>query len=170
MKPNVQDILAILAVVIALSEIAFAIYKYSKETIRKKQYDTIIVYNEMFENIYLLREKYYEKFIRAPLFEYSNISSDGELYKLIMNELTKWESFARGLEYEIYDFDIYIHLAPKELSDIFKALSCFVDEEIKNKNYKLLFSDFQILSTKTALCVQNKIDGKKIPQKYRRVG
>lgn len=67
-------------------------------------------------------------------------------------------------------FDIYIHLAPKELSDIFKALSCFVDEEIKNKNYKLLFSDFQILSTKTALCVQNKIDGKKIPQKYRRVG
>lgn len=170
MGQNIQDILTISGVVIALAEIAFAIYKYSRETMRKKQRDTIVVYNELFGNIYLLREKYCEKFTRTPLFEYSNILSDSELYKLIMNELTKWESFARGLEYEIYDFDIYIHLAPKELGDIFKSLSCFVVEEINKKNYKLLFNDFQKLSAKTALCVQNKIDGKKIPRKYRKVG
>ncbi len=165
-----QNILTILGIAITLSEIAFVIYKYSEEAIRKKRYDTINVYNELFENIYLLREKYYEKFTGTSLFEHSNISSDKELYKLIMNELTKWESFARGLEYEIYDFDIYIHPAPKELCDIFKSLSCFVDEEIKNKKYDLLFSDFQILCTKTILCVQNKIDKKTLPKKYRKVG
>ena len=165
-----QNILTILGIAITLSEIAIAIYKYSEEAIRKKRYDTINVYNELFENIYLLREKYYEKFTGTSLFEHSNISSDKELYKLIMNELTKWESFARGLEYEIYDFDIYIHLAPKELCDIFKSLSCFVDEESKNKKYDLLFSDFQILCTKTILCVQNKIDKKTLPKKYRKVG
>ena len=170
MEQNIQDIFTILGVTITLIEIAFAIYKYSRETMRKKQHDTIVVYNKLFETLYLLREKYYEKFIKTPLFEHTNISSDNELYKLIMNELTKWESFARGLEYEIYDFDIYIHLTPKELCDIFKALSCFVDEEINKKNYKLLFNDFQKLSTKTILCVQNKIDGKKIPKKYRKVG
>ena len=170
MGQNIQDILTISGVAIALAEIAFAIYKYSKETMRKKQRDTIVAYNELFENIYLLREKYYEKFTGTLLFEYSNISSDSKLYKLIMNELTKWESFSRGLEYEIYDFDIYIHLTLKELCDIFKSLSCFVDEEINKKNYKLLFNDFQKLSTKTALCVQNKMEGKKIPKKYWKVG
>lgn len=159
-----------LGVFITLLEIAFAIYKYSQETMRKKRYDTINVYNELFENTYLLRERYYEKYIGTSLFEHSHISSDKELYKLIMNELTKWESFARGLEYEIYDFDIFIHLAPKELCDIFKALSCFVDVEIKNKKYDLLFNDFQKLCTKTVLCVQNKIDKKPFPKKYKKVG
>lgn len=85
-----------------------------------------------------------------------------------MNELTKWESFVRGLEYEIYDFDIYIHLSPKELCDIFKSLSCFADEESKNKKYNLLFSDFQILYTKTTLCVQNKKDKKLSPKSIRK--
>lgn len=146
-----------LGVFITLLEIAFAIYKYSQETMRKKRYDTINVYSELFEKTYLLREKYYDKFAGLSLFEHSHISSDKELYKLIMNELTKWESFARGLEYEIYDFDIFIHLAPKELCDIFKSLSHFVDEESKNKKYDLLFNDFQMLCTKTILCVQNKM-------------
>lgn len=71
-----QNILTILGIAITLSEIAFAICKYSKETIRKKRYDTINVYNELFENIYLLRDKYYEKFTETSLFEHSKLSSD----------------------------------------------------------------------------------------------
>lgn len=166
----IKNMLTILGVVIALLEIAFGIYKYVKETRRKKQYDTIRIYNRLFESLYSLREEYYKKYKDASLFEHNTVSSDKIMYKLVMNELTKWESFARGLEYEIYDLEIYISLAPKELCTIFNSLNCFVDEEIKIKNYDLLFNDFKSLCSNTTIYVENKINKKPIPKKYRKVG
>ena len=162
---NWDTIIAGIGVTIALLEIAIAIYKYIAETERQKYMDTISIFNCLFEETYLLKEKYLNKF-SLPLFCAEKICSNDELYKDTMNLLTKWESFSRGLYCHVYNFKIFIYLTPKELSEFLTLLDDFVIKERIRKNYKRLFRDFTTLTNDISICVQLKIEGKRIPSKY----
>lgn len=47
------------------------------------------------------------------------------IYKSVMNHLTLLESFAKGLEYEVYDFKTFVYLTPNELFEILNSLKQF---------------------------------------------
>lgn len=83
-----------------------------------------------------------------------------------MNHLTLLESFAKGLEYEVYDFKTFVDLTPNELFEIFNSLKQFVYDERKSKSYELLFNVFISLTDVMSLCIQTKLQGRKIKFTY----
>lgn len=151
-------IFSIVGVIIALLEVAFAIYKYVKETKRRRCSETINTYNKIFRDTYELREKYYN-ITNENLFNSQKIHQNEELCKLTMNHLTYLESFAKGLEYEVYDFKTFVYLTPNELFEILNSLKQFVYDERNSKSYPLLFNDFIRLTDVMSLCIQKKLNG-----------
>lgn len=105
------------------------------------------------------------------LFAFEALQADdaSDLCNKVLNLLTHFESFAKGLEYNIYDFRIFIYLTPHEMFEILNTLTQFVYEERKKKRYDLLFDDFIALVSCTSLCMQKKLNHKKIPKKLKRV-
>lgn len=148
--------------------IIWAIYQYTKEATRKKRSETLDVYACLFNEIYTLRDVYYKN-TNELLFSSEKIHADTMLYKEIMVLLTHIESFARGLECDIYDFEIYIYLTPEEMFEILNSLKQFVYDERKIKAYSRLFNDFTHLIDVTSLCVQKKISNKRFKKKYRKI-
>ena len=130
---NWDIIIATIGVVIALLEVAIVIHKYILETERQKYMDTINIFNCLFEDTYLLQE-HYLKICSSVEFSAEKISSNDELYKETMSLLTRWESFSRGLYYNVYDFKIFIYLTPKELSELLTLLEDFVIKGRIHKN------------------------------------
>lgn len=160
-------IVAIIGVVIAMCEIAIALYRYILEIERQKYIDTINIFESLLGETYILKEKYIEYFPNAQnVLDAENISSNAELLKCTMNLLTRWESFSRGLYYHVYDIKTFIYLTPKELAMLLMLLNDFVIKECSRKNYPRLFSDYRELTACINECVQLKIEGKKIPRKY----
>ena len=70
----------------------------------------------------------------------------------------------------VYDFRLFIDLIPKELSDLLVLLEDFVKKARIEKKYERLFKDFTDLTYEITNCIQLKIDGKKIPRKYKKRG
>ncbi len=158
-------VVSIFGVVIALIEVGFIIYKYSKETTRKRRSETIEIYNKIFNDTYTLVDKFKE-LTKKTLFDSEDIRTNPDIYKSVMNHLTLLESFAKGLEYEVYDFKTFVYLTPNELLEIFNSLKQFVYDERKVKSYELLFNDFISLTDIMSLCIQTKLQGKKIKFTY----
>lgn len=158
-------ILSIIGAAVALLEVGFIIFKYSKETTRKRRSETITIYNKIFNDTYKLRDEYY-KATQKKLFTSDDIRNNSDIYKSVMNHLTLLESFAKGLEYEVYDFKTFVYLTPNELFEIFNSLKQFVYDERKVKSYELLFNDFICLTDIMSLCIQAKLRGKKIKSNY----
>lgn len=150
---------------IALCEMGFAVFKYSKESIRRRRSETIAVYNTIFKETYTLREIFYNT-TNKELFASKEIHNDPQIYKSVMNHLTVLESFAKGLEYEVYDFKTFVSLTPNELFEILNSLKQFVYDERKAKSYDLLFNDFIYLTDVMSICIQKKLRGEKISVKY----
>lgn len=157
--------ISILGAAIALIEVGFIIYKYSKETARKRRSETIAIYNKIFKDTYILLDNY-KKATNKSLFVSEDINNNPDIYKAVMNHLTLLESFAKGLEYEVYDFKTFVYLTPNELFEILSSLKQFVYDERKAKSYDLLFNDFIALTDVMSLCIQAKLQGKKIKFKY----
>ena len=158
-------ILSIIGTSVALIEIGFVIYKYSKETTRKRRSETITIYNQIFNDTYTIRDKYYNV-TQKMVFTSEDIYKNPEIYKSIMNHLTLLESFAKGLEYGVYDFKSFVYLTPNELFEILNSLKQFVYDERRIKSYDLLFNDFIYLTDVMSLCIQTKLNGKKIKFRY----
>lgn len=158
-------IISILGAIIALIEVGFIIYKYSKDTTRKRRSETIAIYNKIFNDTYALLDNY-KRVTNKPLFVSEDIKNDPDIYKAVMNHLTLLESFAKGLEYEVFDFKTFVYLTPNELFEIFNSLKQFVYDERKAKSYELLFNDFISLTDVMSLCIQTKLQGKKIKFTY----
>lgn len=158
-------VLSIIGAVLALVEIAFIIYKYSKETTRKRRSETILVYNQIFNDTYILRDEFY-KATNKNFFVSDDIRNNSDIYKAVMNHLTVLESFAKGLEYGVYDFKTFVHLTPNELYEILNSLCQFVFDERKNKSYRLLFHDFIIMTNIMNCCIDKKLNGKTIRFNY----
>ena len=148
--------------------IIWAIYQYSKEATRKKRSETLNVYNSIFCETYNIRDIYYKN-TNEFLFSSDKIHADIMLYKEIMVLLTHIESFARGLECNIYDFEIFIYLTPKEMFEILNSLKQFVYDERRIKAYPLLFNDFVHLIDVMSLCIQKKINNEKFEKKYKKI-
>ena len=127
-----------------------------------------MIYNKIFNATYELRDNYYKK-TNKKLFVSDDIQQNVEIYKHVMSHLTLLESFAKGLEYEVYDFKTFVYLTPNELFEILNSLKQFVYDERKAKSYELLFNDFICLTDVMSLCIQNKIHGKKIKFNYSNV-
>ena len=163
----IQNI-SIIGLIITIGEIAFAIYKYMQETRRKKCSDTLQTINNLFNGTYSAREEYLSAFNNST-FDLEKIESNKKIYKSTMILLTQWESFSRGLFYNIYDFQLFIYLVPKELSEMLDGLTKFVERERDHKNYNRLFSDFTYLSHDVSTCLQMKLDNKKIPKRYKQI-
>ena len=157
--------ISILGAAIALVEIGFVIFKYCKETTRKRRSETIAIYNKIFNDIYALLDTYKSATNKA-LFVSEDIRNNPDIYKSVMNHLTLLESFAKGLEYEVYDFKTFVYLTPNELFEILNSLKQFVYDERKVKSYELLFNDFISLTDVMSLCIQAKLQGKKIKFTY----
>ena len=121
----ITTIISILGTIIALIEAGFVIYKYSKETKRKRRSETIAIYNKIFSDTYALRDSY-KSITNKTLFVSEDIKNNPEIYKTVMNHLTLLESFAKGLEYEVYDFKTFVYLTPNELFEILNSLKQFV--------------------------------------------
>ena len=164
----VMLIFLIVGVIIALLEVAFAIYKYVKETKRRRCSETINTYNKIFRDTYELREKYYN-ITNENLFNSQKIHQNEELYKLTMNHLTYLESFAKGLEYEVYDFKTFVYLTPNELFEILNSLKQFVYDERNSKSYPLLFDDFIRLTDVMSLCIQKKLNSQAKWSRYTKI-
>lgn len=162
------QVISNIGLIIGLFEIALAIFKYMQETKRQKCNDTMHIVNELFSCTYSLHENYISKFGKIP-FDPEKLVADDEIKKSTMILLTQWESFSRGLFYNIYDFQLFIYLIPKELSEMLNSLTPFVEQERDRKNYNRLFSDFTYLSHDICTCLQMKLDNKKIPKKYNRI-
>lgn len=162
---KMTDIISILGASIALFEVGFVIYKYSKETTRKRRRETIEIYNKIFNDTYNILDNY-KIITNKTLFSSEDIRRTPEIYKEIMNHLTLLESFAKGLEYEVYDFKTFVYLTPNELFEILSSLKQFVFDERKAKCYQLLFNDFIYLTDVMSLCIQSKLQGKKIKFDY----
>ena len=158
-------IISLFGVAIALAEIGFAICKYTKETTRKRRSETLDVYNQVFFDTYALLELYSNTIGNKAILS-DEIYQRPEIYKAVMNYLTKMESFAKGLEYEVYDFKTFVYLTPNELFEILSSFKDFIYKERKNKAYDLLFNDFVYLTDVMSLCVQAKLRGEKIKFKY----
>lgn len=118
---KMTTIISILGATIALFEVGFVIYKYSKETTRKRRSETIAIYNKIFNDAYILLDKY-KNITNKDLFVSESIRNNPDIYKSVMNHLTLLESFAKGLEYEVYDFKTFVYLTPKELFEILNSL------------------------------------------------
>lgn len=146
-----------------------AIYQYGKESTRRKQSETLSLYTTLFKKTFDLRDRYQRENGKGSLFDSKTLHDDPRLCNKVLNLLTCFESFAKGLQYGIYDFEIFIYLTPKEMLDILEALDKFVKEEKKIKNYDLLFNDFTALYLRTKVCLNKKINHEKIPKKYRQV-
>lgn len=160
--------LTAIGVFITLLEIAFAIFKYTKESTRQRQSETIRVFNKLFSSTYQLREDYY-KSTGELLFNSEKIHNNPTLLKKTLNHLTLLESFAKGLEYEVYDFKTFIELTPNEFYVILDSLRQFVHDEKIAKSYNLLFSDFIGMTGVMHFCLQKKERGQKIRKKYRQI-
>lgn len=154
--------------IVTLLGILWAIYQYSKEATRRKRSETLMVYNRLFNETYDIRELYYN-ITKENLFSSDKIHSDSTLYKRIMLLLTNFESFAKGLEYDIYDFEIFVYLTPKEMFEILSSLRQFVYDERSVKAYSLLFSDFIHLIDVMSLCIQKKTSHEKFKKKYKKI-
>lgn len=164
-------VFSIIGSAVAIIEIALIVYKYIQETKRQKYIDTIQIMESLLNDTYLLRENYLSSFSGA-LFDIENIRSNAEIYKMTMNILTRWESFSRGLFYDVYNFRIFIYLTPRELTEILTPLVNFVESERLKKNYNRLFSDFTYLVHDLSNCLEDKMREKKIHscyKKYRRL-
>lgn len=157
--------LSVLGVVIAFVEVGFVVYKYSKETIRKRRSETILIYNKIFDDTYTLRDNY-KSITNHELFTSDEIKNDPEIYKAVMRHLTVLESFAKGLEYEVYDFKTFVYLTPNELLEILNSLKQFVYDERTAKSYELLFNDFISLTNVMSVCIRKKLQGDKINYTY----
>ena len=132
----ISVVLSILGVSIALMEIGFAIFQYSRESNRKRRNKTITFYYKIFNDTYLIREQFFKKYNKL-LFTSEDLHNDKEMYKLVMNHLTLLEGFAKGLEYRVYDFKTFIYLTSNELYEILNSLQQFVYDERKEKSYNL---------------------------------
>lgn len=161
-------VISFITPIITLISFLGAIFQYKKESIRKKRSETLALYIELFNKTYNIREEYKDMFSES-IFSSTKISTDPKLYKKVLTLLTEFESFAKGLEYEIYDFEIFIYLTPKEMFEILNSLKQFVYDERKNKGYELLFNDFIHLVDLMSICIQAKINNKKFPKKYKDV-
>ena len=53
-------IISIIGVTITLLEVGFIIFKYSKESKRKRRSETIEKYNKIFNDTYSLRDKFFD--------------------------------------------------------------------------------------------------------------
>lgn len=87
---------------------------------------------------------------------------------MTMSVLTRWESFSRGLFYDVYNFRMFIYLTPRELMEILNQLVPFVDNERLQKKYDRLFSDFTYLVHDLSNCLEDKARGKRIHSHYKR--
>ena len=146
-----------------------AIWQYTKESARRKRSETLSLYTTLFKKTLDLRDKYRKKDAIGNLFDSEILHTNAVLCNQVLNLLTHFESFARGLQYGIYDFEIFIYLTPKDMLEILEALSKFVEKERTVKNYNLLFNDFFDLYRRTEICMEKKIRHEKIPKKYKRV-
>lgn len=157
--------------VVAFFGFVLAIWQYGKESIRKKRSETLAAYSALFSEAFALRDEYIADFKEEDLFALKVLQSEEHtaLCNKVLNLLTHFESFAKGLEYNIYDFRIFIYLTPQEMFEILNVLTQFVYEERKKKGYDLLFDDFIALVSYTSLCMQNKLNHKKFSPKYKRV-
>lgn len=165
---NYALIISIATPLATLMGVFWAIYQYAKEATRKKRNETLKVYNELFDATYEIREAYYKE-TKDLLFTSDKIHASPELYKKILVLLTHFESFSKGLEYEIYDFEIFIYLTPKEMFEILHSLEQFVYKERDIKAYQLLFNDFIRLVDVMSLCLSKKIKGEKFIKKYKKI-
>lgn len=161
----ITTIISLLGVIVALIEVGFVIYKYTKETERKRRSETIVIYNKIFNDTYSLRDNY-KSITNKTLFVSEDVRNNSDIYKAVMNHLTLLESFAKGLEYEAYDFKTFVYLTPNELFEILNSLKQFVYDERKAKSYELLFNVFISLTDVMSLCIQAKLQGKKIKFTY----
>lgn len=161
-------IISTIGVAITLLEVSFFIYKYSKERKRKRQSETIEKFNKIFFNTYKLQNKFY-KITGKNLFDSKEIRKNKEIYKDVMNQLTILESFAKGLEYGVYDFKTFIFLTPNELFEILNSLKQFVYDERKTKSYDLLFNDFIYLIDIISISIRAKIKGERVNIKYNKL-
>lgn len=166
--PDYTLIISIATPLATLMGVIWAIYQYAKEATRKKRSETLKIYNELFDATYEIREAYYKETTEL-LFTSNKIHSNPELYKKILILLTHFESFSKGLEYEIYDFEIFIYLTPKEMFEILNSLKQFVYDERTIKAYPLLFNDFIRLVDVMSLCIQKKIKSEKFVTKYKKI-
>lgn len=160
--------ISIITPLVTLMGILCAIYQYKKETIRKKRSETLELYIDLFSKTYNIREEYKNK-TNDNLFHSEKIHNDPEFCKKILILLTDFESFAKGLEYDIYDFEIFIYLTPKEMFEILNSLKQFVYDERKIKGYDLLFNDFIHLVDLMSICIQLKTNNKKFKKKYKEI-
>lgn len=161
-------VIAVATPLATLLGILWAIYQYSKEATRKKRSETLAIYSTLFKETYNIREFYYEK-TQEYSFSSDTIHADAMLYKRIMVLLTDFESFAKGLEYGIYDFGIFIYLTPKEMFEILDSFRQFIYDERNIKAYPLLFNDFIHLVEEMSLCIQKKINHQKFKKKYKKI-
>ena len=161
-------IVSVVGAFIALIELGFIVFKYSRETIRKRRSETIDIYNKIFNNTYEILDEFNMK-TGKRLFSSEDICNDTEIYKKIMNHLTILESFAKGLEYNVYDFRTFVYLSPNEIFEIFNSLKQFVYDQRKVKSYDLLFNDFLSLIDVMSLCIKDKLQGKRIKLTYSKI-
>ncbi|MBD5468414.1 MAG: hypothetical protein HDR21_09720 [Lachnospiraceae bacterium] len=160
--------MAIVTPLATLIGVLWAIYQYKREATRKKRSETLSLYIDLFSKVYDTREEYI-KMTKENLFDSDKIHGDSEFCKKILTLLTHFESFAKGLEYEIYDFEIFIYLTPKEMFEILNSLKQFVYDERKIKGYDLLFNDFIHLVDLMSICIQKKTSHKKFKKKYKKI-
>lgn len=146
-----------------------AIWQYKSESTRRKRSETLSLYTNLFKKTINLRDKYRKKSATGNLFDSETLHTNPVLCNQVLNLLTHFESFAKGLQYGIYDFEIFIYLTPKEMLEILEALSKFVVNERTAKNYNLLFNEFSDLYRRTEICMEKKIRHEKVPKKYKRV-
>ena len=66
---------------IALFEVGFAVFKYSKESIRRRRSETIAVYNTIFKETYTLGETFYNT-TNKELFASKEIHNDHKYINL----------------------------------------------------------------------------------------
>lgn len=159
-------IISIIGVAITLLEVGFIIFKYSKESKRKRRSETIEKYNKIFNDTYSLRDKFFD-ITGKNLFDSKDIRKNKDIYKEVMNQLTVLESFAKGLEYGVYDFKTFIYLTPNELFEILNSLKQFVYDERKEKAYELLFNDFIYLTDVMSISIRAKTNGKRVNLRYK---
>ncbi len=158
-----------IAALAAIVGFILAIRQYRREGTRKKCSETLALYNNLFKETYDLRDEYCTIIPNADLFAFKELHKNSPLCNKVLNLLTHFESFAQGLEYDIYDFGIFIYQTPQEMFEILNILTQFVYEVRSEKGYDLLFNGFIDLVSYTSLCMQNKRNHKKIPRKYKRI-
>lgn len=159
----------VIAALVACIGFIMAIYQYMKESTRRKRSETLSLYTTLFKKTFDLRDNYKKKYPDTNLFDADLLHENPDLCNKVLNLLTKFESFAKGLQYGIYDFEIFIYLTPKEMLDILEALNNFVKKEKERKGYALLFIDFVGLYKRTDICMNKKMNHEKVPKKYKQV-